>query len=67
MMTTMMTTMMMTMMTTVTVTVENLADVTSTRKRLFFTPDRSNPEPSLVEDRVRNRHAAVSLAVRHSF
>lgn len=53
--------------TTVTVTVENLLDVSSTRKRLFFTPDRTTPTPSLVEDRERNRHAAVSLAVRHSF
>lgn len=53
--------------TTVTLRVENLADVSGTRKRLFFTPDRSSPAPVLVEDRERNRHAAVSLAVRHSF
>lgn len=53
--------------TTFTVQVENLADVSGTRKRLFFTPDRTAATPSVVEDRERNRHAAVSLAVRHSF
>lgn len=53
--------------TTLTVQVENLFDVAGTRKRLFFTPDRTAAAPSVVEDRERNRHAAVSLAVRHSF
>lgn len=53
--------------TTVTLAVENLTDVAGTRQRLFFTPDRSAGDPVLVEDRERNRHATISLSLRHSF
>lgn len=57
----------MTPRTTFTLTVENIFDVAGTRGRTFFTPDRSNPNPSLFEFRERNAHRAVSLRVRHSF
>ncbi len=53
--------------TTVTLSIENLGDVTGGRRRTFFAPDRSNPVPFLVEDRVRNRHAEIALSLRHSF
>jgi hypothetical protein len=53
--------------TTLTVTIENLADVAGTRNRQFFAPDRTAPAPFLVEDRERNRHSTIILAVKHSF
>ncbi len=53
--------------TTVTFSIENLADVASRRSRVFFTPDRSNSAPAFVEERERNRHTAVFLALKHSF
>lgn len=53
--------------TTVTLTVENLTDVSGTRNRLFFAQDRSAGVPVSVEDRERNRHATIYVALRHSF
>lgn len=53
--------------TVVTLSAENITDVSGTRNRRFFTPDRSSATPVLVEDRVRNRHVTFTLALRHSF
>lgn len=46
---------------------DNIFEVRGTRERVFFFPNRTNTEPSLVEYRERNPHVSVRLRVRHSF
>jgi hypothetical protein len=57
----------MTPQTTFTLLASNIFEVAGTRERLFFFPDRSNPNPSLFEFRERNSHVGVALRLRHSF
>lgn len=53
--------------TTVSVTLDNLLQSRITRRRSFFAPDRTTPDPSLLEIRHRNRHVQPSLKIKHSF
>ena len=53
--------------TTLTMQLDNLADVRATRTRTFYTPDRSNPVPSAIEFRERNKHVTATLTLRHNF
>lgn len=48
-------------------TVENLLSSSGSRERTFYAPDRSNPTPTLVEDRVRHRHVLPKLTIKRSF
>lgn len=47
--------------------VENLTDTTGNRRRLFFDPDRSAPQPFADEFRQRNQHVAFTLSLRRGF
>lgn len=53
--------------TSITLDVDNAFDTTSVRERLFFDPNRSSPDPSEREDRVRNRHVSFGLTLKQSF
>jgi hypothetical protein len=53
--------------TTFTFSLDNLTDVPAARDRTFFSPDRSNPLPSLFEHRQRNKHIIPSIGLKHSF
>lgn len=53
--------------TTLRLSVDNLFAVPSRRTRTFYAPDRSNPDPWLIEYRSRNQHAVVMLKLKHSF
>ena len=53
--------------TTVTFGLDNLFDVAGTRERVFFFPDRSNPDPFRFELRERKSHRILSLRVRQNF
>ena len=53
--------------TTVTLGLDNALDTTSERRRTFFTPDRGNPNPSLFEERIRNRHVIPYLTLKRNF
>jgi hypothetical protein len=53
--------------TSVTFSLDNLGDTPAYRDRTFFSPDRSNPKPSLLEHRYRNKHVVPSITVKHSF
>lgn len=53
--------------TTITLGVENLLNGRGIRKRTFFTPDRSNPNPSSFEYRERNRHVMPYLTIKRNF
>lgn len=53
--------------TTVKLTGENLSDIPAVRRRLFFTPDRSNLIPDAEEFRVRNAHIQLFLTLKHNF
>lgn len=46
---------------------ENIIQSAGLRRRTFFTPDRTNPVPSAVETRERNRHIIPSITIKHSF
>jgi len=52
---------------TITLGAQNLLDVTASRDRRFFLPDRTTPEPYLEELRVRNLHVTPYLTIKHSF
>ena len=53
--------------TTVNFTLGNLTQQTSHRRRTFFSPDRTNRNPDLLEIRERHRHIVPYLKVKHSF
>lgn len=53
--------------TTVTLGLDNIFQAAGTRSRLFFRPDRTNPNPHEMEFRERNAHVAAYLRVKHSF
>ncbi|WP_114226837.1 MULTISPECIES: hypothetical protein [Sphingomonas] len=53
--------------TSLTFDVDNLFDTNAQRERLFFTPNRSVPDPDLREDRVRNIHVRLGLTLKQSF
>ena len=53
--------------TTIALGLDNILDAPGIRDRIFFTPDRSTPDPSLFEFRERFGRRRVSLRFRHSF
>jgi len=53
--------------TTITFNVDNLFNVSGTRTRTFFDPDRFVSAPSFQEYRERNSHLDLSLRLRQSF
>ena len=53
--------------TTVTFAVDNLFDTKGLRNRLFTFPNRSEPEPSLYEQRERNSHVTLGLSIKRTF
>jgi hypothetical protein len=53
--------------TTVTIGLDNALDTTGERRRTFFTPDRSNPNPNLFEERIRNRHVIPYITLKRNF
>ena len=53
--------------TTATLEVGNLFNTRGLRGREFSFPNRSNRDPSLIEFRVRNSHATVSVALKRTF
>lgn len=52
--------------TTFTVSLENLADVPFNRRRTFFSPDRSNPTPSILEYRERATHSTLIFNFKYN-
>lgn len=53
--------------TTVNFTLGNINQSAAVRRRTFFDPDRTNPNPALLEIRHRDKHVIPSLKVKHSF
>ena len=53
--------------TSLTFDVDNLFNTTGERERLFFSPNRSTPEPFEFERRVRNRHVSFGLTLKQTF
>lgn len=53
--------------TTINLSVDNVLQARVTRRRSFFAPDRTVPDPNLLEIRYRNRHVLPSLKIKHSF
>ena len=53
--------------TTLNLALDNASNIPAVRRRLFFSPDRSNLTPVAEEYRVRNRHIGVSLTLKHNF
>ena len=53
--------------TTVRLDLENLLQTAGQRERLFFTPDRTAPSPTVRELRDRNSHVMVSASLRRGF
>lgn len=53
--------------TTLRLDIQNLADGAFYRDRRFFDPDRTTPDPFLVERRLRTRHIVPGLGIRRSF
>ena len=53
--------------TTVRLDVENLLQTAGQRERLFFTPDRTAPSPTVRELRDRNSYVMVSASLRRGF
>ena len=53
--------------TTVTLGLDNLLEVKGKRFRTFFTPDRSNPNPSLFELRERSQHLTAWVRLKQNF
>ncbi|QAY76589.1 hypothetical protein [Sphingosinicella sp. BN140058] len=53
--------------TTITLGADNILDVPGTRTRIFFAPDRSNPDPYQREFRERNGHVTAYLRFKRSF
>ena len=53
--------------TSLNLTVDNIFDVRGTRERVFYFPNRTNPNPSLVEFRERSANPSVTLRLRQSF
>jgi len=52
---------------TLTFDIRNLFDVTATRTRLLFDPNRTNPIPAFKEVRVRNGHVQFQLTFKQAF
>lgn len=52
---------------TLTLDVDNLFNTKSLRDRLFSSPSRANPTPSLFELRERNSHPSVALTFKRTF
>ena len=53
--------------TSVTLGLDNLLEVKGKRFRTFYTPDRSNPNPSLFELRERSQHLTAWLRLKQNF
>jgi hypothetical protein len=53
--------------TTVRLDLDNALDGSGSRRRFFFDPNRSNPEPFAEEFRERNNHLTFTLSVRRGF
>ncbi|RVT91274.1 TonB-dependent receptor [Sphingomonas crocodyli] len=53
--------------TTLNLTLNNITQAPSYRRRTFFFPDRTNPDPGQLEIRQRNRHILPTLKIKHSF
>lgn len=53
--------------TTATLEVNNLFDTRGLRGREFTFPNRSNPDPSLIEFRERNSHVTLAFALKRTF
>lgn len=53
--------------TTLSLGADNIFEVRGTRERVFYFPNRTNADPSLVETRERNPHVSFRVRVRHSF
>ncbi|TZG27788.1 hypothetical protein FYJ91_09495 [Sphingomonas montanisoli] len=53
--------------TTLNLTLGNVTQAPSYRRRTFFFPDRTNPDPGQLEIRKRNRHVLPTLKIKHSF
>lgn len=53
--------------TSVRLTVDNLLDSPVYRRRYFYDPDRSEPNPKVFEERERNKHVLPILTVKRSF
>ncbi len=53
--------------TTIKFTGRNLSDIPAVRRRIFYTPDRSNLTPDAEEYRVRNAHIQLFLTLKHNF
>lgn len=53
--------------TTLNLTLGNILQAKIGRRRTFFTPDRTTPDPSGQELRVRNRHILPMVKLKHSF
>jgi hypothetical protein len=53
--------------TSLTLGLDNATGVPAYRTRIFFEPDRRNPNPSQAEYRERNRHVIPYVTLKHSF
>jgi hypothetical protein len=53
--------------TAITLDVDNAFNTHAYRERIFFTPNRSSPQPSSIELRERNRHISVGLTLKQTF
>jgi hypothetical protein len=53
--------------TTVTFGLDNVLAVPGQRRRTFYAPDRSNPDPFLFEFRTRDPHVRTYIALKQSF
>ncbi|MEO6433960.1 MAG: outer membrane beta-barrel protein [Sphingomicrobium sp.] len=52
---------------TVTFNVENMFDTSGLRDRAIYTPNRTSPEPDVLEHRYRNSHVRLGLTYKMSF
>ena len=53
--------------TTLRVDLDNVLDSTGNRRRLFYSPNRTTPEPFREEYRSRSNHVSVTLTLRRGF
>lgn len=53
--------------TTFSLTLRNILQNTFARKRTFYAPDRTSPDPNLFEYRQRRQHVIPHLKIKHSF
>ncbi|MEO5612418.1 MAG: hypothetical protein ABIT68_06630, partial [Sphingomicrobium sp.] len=52
--------------TSITFDVDNLFDTEARRERVFFAPNRSNPDPYRQEIRLRNRHVNFGITLKQT-